>query len=280
MSGAPSGPSSPQVLLKVCGATGAWDVEVAAAAGADCVGLWHGVPGGPRELDRQAFLGLSAVVRQAGLLPAWVTFLADPAVLVSIARQADVGWVQLHAYQPPSVVGELRRALPRSVGIVKVLHVGAGGRCVERPLIGAYARAGTDLFLLDAATDDGRIGSTGQLLDPVDVVALLPRLSRPFVLAGGLTATARARYDEVVRHPGFRGIDVDTAARAPQGGGFDSARIAALVRGWKTGGDRGPATVFEGATALGSTRVSGGAPASFDAVALGGSPPSVAHPGC
>ncbi|MFE0702174.1 N-(5'-phosphoribosyl)anthranilate isomerase [Streptomyces sp. NPDC058872] len=280
MSGAPSGPSLPQALLKVCGATGVRDVEVAAAAGADCVGLWHGVPGGPRELGRQAFLDLAAVARRAGLLPAWVTFLADPAVLVRTAQQADVGWVQLHAYQPPSVVGELRRVLPRSVGIVKVLHVGAGGRCVERPLIGAYERAGADLFLLDAATEDGRIGSTGQSLDPVDVVALLPRLSRPFLLAGGLTPTARARYEEVVGHRGFRGIDVDTAARAAQGGGFDAARIAALVGAWKTGGGRGSSTVFEGTAALGSTRVSGRTPASDDAVVLGGSPPSVVRPGC
>ncbi|MET9697484.1 N-(5'-phosphoribosyl)anthranilate isomerase [Streptomyces sp. NPDC006529] len=223
-------------LLKVCGATAASDVEAAAAAGADCVGLWHGVPGGPRELDRNALAALAAATRSAGLLPVLVTFLADAGELTELARRTGVGWIQLHAYQPPAVVRALRAALPAEVGIVKVLHVApGGGGCVERPLIGAYERAGTDLFLLDTATADGRIGSTGRTLDPADVLALLPRLNRPFLLAGGLDAANRPAYGEVVRHPGFRGIDVDTAARDRATGAFGTPEIAALARAWRTG---------------------------------------------
>lgn len=225
----------PPLLLKVCGATAPHDIQAAAAAGADCVGLWHGIPGGPSELTEHQLNSLAAEARSYGLLPVLVTFLADPDELARIVRRAGIGLVQLHAYQPPSLVRALREALPAEVGIVKVLHVDAAGGCVERPLAGAYARAGTDLFLLDTATDEGRIGSTGRTLDPAHLTALLPRLTRPFLLAGGLTPVNRPAYEEVADHPGFRGIDVDTAARSALTGGFGVPEIAALARAWCTG---------------------------------------------
>lgn len=223
-----------RTLLKVCGATAPQDIEAAAAAGADCVGLWHGIPGGPSELDPDGLAALAAAARSAGLLPVLVTFLSDAAEIAAHVRRTGVGWVQLHAYQPPAVVRALREALPAEVGIVKVLHVQERGGCVERPLIGAYDRAGTDLFLLDTATCDGRIGSTGAALDPELLRPLLPRLTRPFLLAGGLTSGNRAAYEEVVRHPGFRGVDVDTAARDGATGAFGVPQIAALARAWRS----------------------------------------------
>ncbi|MGW7097795.1 phosphoribosylanthranilate isomerase [Streptomyces sp. NPDC054838] len=229
-----SGPP-PRTLLKVCGATDQDDIEAAATAGADCVGLWHGIPGGPRELAADTLTALASAARSAGLLPVLVTFLADARATTELARRTGAGWIQLHAYQSPAAVRALREALPPDVVIVKVLHLAPGGKgCVERPLIGAYERAGTDLFLIDAATGDGRIGSTGHALDPADVLALLPRMRRPFLLAGGLEPANRPRYEDVVRAPGFRGIDVDTAARTPLTGGFGIPEITALARAWCT----------------------------------------------
>ncbi|MGW2058532.1 phosphoribosylanthranilate isomerase [Streptomyces sp. NPDC001840] len=219
-------------VLKVCGATSPEDIATLAAAGADCVGVWHGVPGGHAELSEERLTGLVAAARATGRLePVLVTFLADPEALAGLARRTGLRWLQLHAYQPPPVVAALRAALPDAV-LVKVLHL-RGGSCLERPLIGAYERAGTDLFLLDAATEDGRIGSTGQRLAEPDVLALLPRLSRPFLLAGGITPDSRADYDGVAAHPGFRGIDVDTAAR-DGGGRFSAPAVTALARAWRT----------------------------------------------
>ncbi|MEV7833382.1 N-(5'-phosphoribosyl)anthranilate isomerase [Streptomyces subrutilus] len=223
-----------QTLLKVCGATTPQDIEAASAAGADCVGLWHGVPGGPSELDPNGLAALAAAARSAGLLPVLVTFLSDAGALADLVRHTGVGWVQLHAYQPPALVRTLRQALPEHTGIVKVLHLQEDGGCVERPLIGAYGRAGTDLFLLDTATGDGRIGSTGHTLDPDHITALLPRLTRPFLLAGGLTPDNRPAYRDVADHPGFRGIDVDTAARDRTTGRFGVPQITALARAWRT----------------------------------------------
>lgn len=116
-----------QTLLKVCGATQPRDIEAAAAAGADCVGLWHGVPGGPSELALDGLAALVAAARPAGLLPVLVTFLADPGELDRIVRGTGVAWVQLHAYQPCGRrTGAARGAVEAEVGLVKVLHVDEG----------------------------------------------------------------------------------------------------------------------------------------------------------
>ncbi|MFJ2675990.1 N-(5'-phosphoribosyl)anthranilate isomerase [Streptomyces sp. NPDC087525] len=220
-------------VLKVCGATSPGDITALASAGADCVGLWHGIPGGHAELSERHLTGLAAAARATGRLePVLVTFLGDPDALTGLARRTGLRWLQLHAYQPPAVVRALRAALPGTV-LVKVLHL-RGGNCLERPLIGAYERAGTDLFLLDTTTEDGRIGSTGHQLSERDVLGLLPRLTRPFLLAGGISPYNRPDYGSVAAHPGFRGIDVDTAARDAHGR-FAAPAVTALARAWRTG---------------------------------------------
>ena len=76
-------------------------------------------------------------------------------------------------------------------------------------------------------------GSTGQQLRGSDVIDLVPALTRPFLLAGGISAHNRADYESVVEHPQFFGIDVDTAARDDRGR-FESASVTDLTRGWRT----------------------------------------------
>lgn len=117
-------------LLKVCGATSDGDVEVLRSAGVDLVGLWHGVPGGPAELDPDHLASLAGACRATGTIePVLVTFLGDPSGIVRAARHAHIGWLQLHGYQPPAVVGAVKRSLPGAT-VVKVLHVD-GTACVE-----------------------------------------------------------------------------------------------------------------------------------------------------
>jgi phosphoribosylanthranilate isomerase len=140
--------------------------------------------------------------------------------------------VQLHAYQPPGVVRATKTAVPDAT-VVKVLHL-RDGACVERRFVGAYQRAGTDLFLLDRVTDDGRVGSTGQRLDPAEVTDLAGELAVPFLLAGGLDAHAADDYHAVTVLPGYAGIDVDGAARTRRGA-FDPTAVGAIVRSWGTG---------------------------------------------
>jgi phosphoribosylanthranilate isomerase len=88
------------------------------------------------------------------------------------------------------------------------------------------------VFLFDVVSDDGRVGSTGQELDPAVVAPLLDKLTRPFLLAGGISAENRDRYEKLVAHPLFLGIDVDTNARGADGR-ISEDNVAAITRVWK-----------------------------------------------
>ena len=80
-------------------------------------------------------------------------------------------------------------------------------------LLASYEKAGVDVFLFDVVSDDGRVGSTGQAIDPAVVAPLADKLNRPFLLAGGISAINRDDYAALAAHPRFLGIDVDTNAR-------------------------------------------------------------------
>jgi phosphoribosylanthranilate isomerase len=220
-------------LLKVCGATTRAQAELLAEAGANLVGLWYGVPGGRADLDLGRAAELAGVVRDTGVAePVLVTFAHDVRLLRDAVRATGARWVQLHAYQPPTVVRALRDALADDVLLVKVLHLRAGA-CLERRLIGAYERSGTHVFLLDSLRDDGRVGSTGQPLDTRAALDLVPQLTRPFLLAGGIQAGNRSHYAGLAGHPGLLGIDVDSAAR-DRHGEFDRRRVRDIARAWRT----------------------------------------------
>lgn len=214
------------MLLKVCGATRVTDLDHLGAAGADLVGLWHGVPGGHAELGVPVLGRLADAARAAGgPRPVLVTLAADPAEVVAVLRRTGIDWVQLHGYQPPGLVRALLAAYPE-LTVVKALHV-RDGVCVEDRLMAAYRRAGAAAFLLDTVTAEGRLGSTGQSLDPAVVTAFLAASPLPVVLAGGLDAGTVARYRPLAGR--LLGIDVDTGARDPRGR-IDPARVAALRR--------------------------------------------------
>lgn len=229
----PSVGTQPRRVLKVCGATTPDDIELLATAGADLVGVWHGVPGGRANLVSEELAVLADAARATKRIqPVLVTFIGDVEVLRDIVEHTGIHWVQLHAYQTPAMVRALRAAVPGALTIIKVLHV-RGGTCLERPLIRSYERAGTDLFLFDNVAENGQIGSTGQQLRGSDVINLIPHLSRPFLLAGGISAHNREDYEPVARHPEFFGIDVDTAARDNRGR-LESAIVSEITRGWRT----------------------------------------------
>jgi phosphoribosylanthranilate isomerase len=213
--------------MKVCGATSAADITLLAAAGADFVGLWHGVPDGRSELSTAEVAELAAVA--AGQIePVLVTLRSRAAVIKRSLSDSGVRWVQLHGYPTPATVHSVKSTSDCSV--IKVLHV-RESQCVERPLIKSYERAGVDVFLIDMVASDGQVGSTAQQLDPAAAGDLVQRLSVPFMLAGGISADNAEDYAVLREHPLFSGIDVDTNARTG-GGRLDGERITAVRKGW------------------------------------------------
>ena len=217
--------------IKVCGITDRPQVDLLAAAGVDLVGLWWGVPGGPHDLDRKRWATLAHAAAATGVLaPVLVTFAKDAEQLRETLTSAPVQWIQLHGYPTPGAVRKVK-AIRDDVRVIKVLHV-RGGECIEASLIGSYERAGVDVFLFDVVTEDGRVGSTGQALDAAVVAPLADRLTRPFLLAGGISDANRGDYESLAAHPRFLGVDVDTNARDANGH-ISAERVAAITRVWK-----------------------------------------------
>jgi phosphoribosylanthranilate isomerase len=220
-------------LVKVCGITASAEIDVLRAGGVDFVGLWWGVPGGPHDLDRERWAPLARTAADTGVLaPVLVTFAKDPEELRATLETAPVQWVQLHGYPTPGTVRKVK-AIRDDVLVIKVLHI-KGGECVEASLIGSYEKAGVDVFLFDVVTEDGRVGSTGQALDPAVVAPLLDKLTRPFLLAGGISDANRSEYEALAGHPLFLGVDVDTNARDADGA-ISPDRVGAITRVWKEG---------------------------------------------
>ncbi|WP_229397655.1 phosphoribosylanthranilate isomerase [Micromonospora okii] len=219
-------------LVKICGVESARDVDLLRDCGVDLVGVWCGVAGGPRDLPVGRAAALVARAAAApGCRPVLVTTLADERRLRDVVARTGARWVQLHGWQPPALVRRLK-AEP-GLTVVKVLHVREGS-CPEQRLVPAYERAGTDLFLLDALAPDGRVGSTGSPVGVAAALAVADRCTRPFLLAGGISAANRAAHDAVVAHPLYRGVDVDGAARDDRGR-LDARRVGELLRAWRPG---------------------------------------------
>ncbi|MBV9029710.1 MAG: hypothetical protein JO364_05220 [Pseudonocardiales bacterium] len=226
--------------MKICGATRPADIDLLAGAGVDLVGLWHGVPGGHAELGIGALAALAHAAASTGLWPVLVTLQNSAAAIRQVLSAARMSWVQLHGYQPPGTVHTLK-ATDGDLRVIKVLHLREDD-CPERPLIRAYERAGADCFLLDSVTEHGRFGSTARVLDVTVALALADLISRPFLLAGGITADRAGQLREVSGHPRFLGIDVDTGAR-DRHRRLDPARIADIRRAWPTSPTVGTPTV-------------------------------------
>jgi phosphoribosylanthranilate isomerase len=217
--------------VKVCGITEPAEIDVLAGQEVDFVGLWYGVPGGPADLPLDTWRQLGAAAARTGrLAPVLVTFLKDVEAIREALDGSDVRWVQLHGYPTPGVVRGVKAIAP-DVRVIKVLHV-RGGACVEERLIGAYEKAGVDVFLFDAVSEDGRVGSTGQTLDAGLVATLADGLTKPFLLAGGISAENRDAYAALAAHPLYLGIDVDTNARGADGK-VSAEKVAAICGAWK-----------------------------------------------
>lgn len=214
------------MLVKVCGARSAPEVERIAGSGANLVGLWHGVPGAVPTRQVAAL----ATAAPSGLQPVLVTFLDAVQPLRTAISETGVRWLQLHGFQQPAVVRAVK-ADP-SITVIKVLHVD-DTECAEQPLIPAYERAGADLFLIDHMPDRDRLGSTGSRPPTALVLRVAERLRRPFLLAGGITALLDEDHHRIAEHPLFAGVDVDTAVRDERGG-ISRTRCAEIAQAWRS----------------------------------------------
>jgi phosphoribosylanthranilate isomerase len=210
--------------IKVCGLTGADEIQALDDLGVHHGGLWCRVPQGRYNLSEKAFRQL-ANVKTKGLELVWVTFESTFVAIQSMLRGTSIQAVQLHGFQLPSLIAEIRKKLDSTIKIFKVLHV-RDDRCLEEGLIQRYIQAGADYFVIDTFLSKNKLGSTGVSIDIGFLSDFIPSMigRHRAIIAGGIGAhNIRQVYDWVAPY----GVDMDSAVHTS--GRIDKHKVRAIV---------------------------------------------------
>lgn len=184
--------------VKICGVTTPADAALAAAAGADAIGL-NFVAGSPRRLEPEEARSVAAAVPE-GVLTVGVFAGTAAAEIRRIAAAVGLDAVQLHGHlsgEGPAADPPERCAALGGLAVIRAVRMEADapGRDplgAARAWLAAAAALGPPpaLVIVDAAvprgTPAGHLGGTGATVDWAALSAAAP-LGLPVALAGGLT---------------------------------------------------------------------------------------------
>ena len=185
-----------KLLIKICGITRPQDAELAAAAGADLIGLnfW----GGSKRFVGESQAREIVAAIPAGVLKVGVFVNAHPLVVTETVDDLKLDRVQLHGDEKVAAWACVRPE--QTIRAIRVRD--------EASLKDAFGWEPA-LFLYDAYSD--AFGGAGKRA-PWDLIATGAR--RPFLLAGGLNATNVA---EAIRLTQPDGVDVASGVESAPG---------------------------------------------------------------
>ena len=194
-------------MLKICGTTSPLDAEIAAGAGADCIGLIVEHAASPRTVSLEAArrIALGARVPVVAL-----SVNRDLDSLLEIADKLQPRALQLHGDETPELVRQLSA---RGWTVWKAIS-GDAAALSEQARV--FSDAGAGAILVDAreTTPAGTVyGGTGQIVDWTAVRGLVNQGFR-VILAGGLTPHNVARALEIARP---WGVDVVSGVESRKG---------------------------------------------------------------
>lgn len=195
--------------IKICGLVDCDEVRELDKLEIDYGGVWWGIPKGRYELsDKQAKVLLSQKTQCLKLV--LVTFESSLERIDALVNDTQAHAVQLHGFQLPSLIKQLKRKFDDRIKIMKVLHV-SEEECMEDNFIDRYVDVGTDYFIFDTFISKNNIGSTGKPLNlrfPLDYVHKIHQ--DKIIIAGGIGAdTIATIYDRLQPH----GVDMDSSVR-------------------------------------------------------------------
>ncbi len=180
--------------IKICGVR---DVETAlhaAACGADAIGLMR-VESSPRYVDQSAALEI-AIALPSFVEPVWVYR----------NEQLDsplTGSVQLHGDEDAAFVAQVRSALPRPNRIIRAIAFNA-----------RHIREWNNADDVDSLLVEGAIPGAGRGFDYTELTAMRRKISKPLILAGGLTPANVADGIRAVRP---YAVDVSSGVESERG---------------------------------------------------------------
>lgn len=176
----PSGPGRGATRIKICGIQSPEMAGVAVRAGADAIGLVVDVAGSPRTISIDQAAAIARTLPPHLMV---VAVLRDPDREVAERWQAST-WVQLHGAEDEPLVEHFARTK----------HVIKGFRFDPDEL-----RRWNDCPAVELLLVDGSAGGRGESFHHEALADLMPQISKPVVLAGGLTPDNVAEAIRTVR---------------------------------------------------------------------------------
>ncbi len=210
--------------IKICGITQSRELELLGELGVTYAGLWFGTRQGRSNLELNELERLCALPR-GRLQVVLVTIDIDPGDLANLISRVPIDALQLHGFQLPKRIDELRRSLPTSIKLFKALHV-RDGHCLEERFITQYLTAGVDHFVIDSFVSTKDIGSTGVKLSTPYVIDFLTRndIADRTLIAGGIDMDSIVRLSAI---PGLYGFDIDSSVKVNNR--IDKTRLHEIV---------------------------------------------------
>jgi len=166
-------------LIKICGIRSAEIARIAIDAGADAIGLVIDVPDSPRSLTIDEAHAIAATL-PGRIMQIAVVCNPDPA----LAEQWKGTWFQLHGDEDEHTVARFARAK----------HIIRGFRFDPDQV-----RRWNDCRDVNILLVDGSAGGHGEAFHHEQLTALMPRITKPVMLAGGLTPQNVADAIKTVR---------------------------------------------------------------------------------
>jgi phosphoribosylanthranilate isomerase len=212
------------VRVKICGNTDPGQVALCAASGADCAGFVVEYPVSvPWNLSRQQAQALLPLVPP--MMTRAVVTGGEPEKVVSLARFLLPHLVQLHTDNSLEETAQIAEELAAlGIGLIRALRIDvetakACGEIAD-PVAAALAfeQTGVAAILLDARTPKMPAG-TGVSIDWQLALEIRKALSRPLILAGGLTPQNVRTAVEQVRPYAvdvITGVEASRTVKSPE----------------------------------------------------------------
>jgi phosphoribosylanthranilate isomerase len=192
--------------VKICGLKTEAALEAALAGGADYVGLVF-FPPSPRNVTLAVAKALADRARGRARI---VALMVDPddALVAQVAASVAPDLIQLHGYETPTRVAEVRARW--GISVMKAVPV----ETAEDAHAARQFSPAADLILFDARApaDSARPGGNGAPFDWRTLLGVTEGI--PFVLSGGLTPDNVA---EAIRLTGATIVDVSSGVESRPG---------------------------------------------------------------
>lgn len=193
--------------LKVCCIKSSAEAHLAAAAGADIIGLVGPMPSGPGTISYAAAREI-ARLSPGSVTPWLLTSETQADALIEVADATGIGTLQIVRHIDPQILAAVAAARPQ-LRLIQVIHVEDAS---VLGLIDAYTPH-VHGFLLDSGKPSAAVetlGGTGDTHDWAISAEFVARSEKPVMLAGGLNA---ANVHQAVSRVRPHGVDLCSGLR-------------------------------------------------------------------